>query len=441
MAKVTYFINQLLNLGTKNVKPELKIFVGFTNINGISYFILDLILALIFYFIAKDIYISIGLVCAAFAFLLCSLGFNYLGWTTVSRLSTGFIGSLLVVFCALYLGPQSFAAGSLLLGAVFPFVYFSISEKKWIVLSITFPLLAYLFLVATSYDLGPKVGTISRASLVILQLIFFLVPLVGIFGNCYKAVSENAKKSKTLAESRNVIETIFYAVSHDLATPIQSISVLADLGRDAGTLTAENLKKMHVSTDQIVRIFRNLQTIAKYSTDGKLSLQMEKSSLKDLIIEALAYLNDQALSKNIQLEFENDCSLTKSVHVFVDRDVFIFQILTNFITNSLKFSEKGQKIRINFKLTDADNVQIIIRDWGCGIHPKLINNLFCWSERATTKGTLGESGSGFGLLLAAKFLQAMSGKVQVISEQAPGVGRGTTVLITIPTFESIKNYA
>ena len=69
----------------------------------------------------------------------------------------------------------------------------------------------------------------------------------------------------------------------------------------------------------------------------------------------------------------------------------------------------------------------------------------CGSRRlyfpdSTTKGTLGESGSGFGLLLAAKFLQAMSGEVRVQSEHLPSLDRGTQVIITIPTFEALQNF-
>ena len=206
MNKIKLIVNRLLQLGTEKVSPELKSFIVLTNLNGITYFALDLILAVIFYYIIGDMHVSIAHICAAFAFLICSLGFNFMGWTNASRLSTVMIGSLLVVCCALYLGPQSFATGTLLLGAIFPFVYFSLSERKWVIISASFPVIGYILLIATNYHVGPQVGPLSETSLLLLRCIFFIFPLAGIIMNCYTAVSESNKKTEVLAESKKVIE-------------------------------------------------------------------------------------------------------------------------------------------------------------------------------------------------------------------------------------------
>ena len=218
---------------------------------------------------------------------------------------------------------------------------------------------------------------------------------------------------------------------------MQIISILSHAGSAAGSLPPEKLKRINSSTDQMIRIFKNLQTVAQTSSDGKVSLQLEKCSLQELITEAVNFSSEQAKSKNIQMEFDHS-GVKEVINVLVDRDVFIFQIVTNFITNSLKFSESGQKIRVTLKMLDHMNVEIKIRDWGKGIPLEKISSLFSWSKKTSTSGTLGEKGTGLGLPLAMTFLKSMHGDIRVESSLLPGSLGGTEILITLPTFESLQ---
>ena len=167
----------LLNLGADE-DSEIHAYVRLANLNGMVYFILDLFLAVLFYFVLEDSHISIGLVVASFAFLITSVGFNYFGWTTLSRLSTVCIGSIIVTYVALYLGPDSFIAATLLLGAIFPFVYFSTLEKKSIALCLLVPLVCYAFLIITNYKFGPSTEIQNSNVLFLLRSIFYIVPLL-----------------------------------------------------------------------------------------------------------------------------------------------------------------------------------------------------------------------------------------------------------------------
>ncbi len=426
-----------MKLGTEKASPELRSFVTLTNLNGIIYFVMDLILAVAFYFIIGDMHVSTAHICSAIIFLICSLGFNYKGWINVSRMSTVLIGSVLITYTAFYLGIKTLAPATLLLGAIFPFVYFSLNEKKMLFLSMSFPIFGYALLIGTDYSFGPQVGELGARSILLLRIIFFIFPLVGIAGNCFSAVSEINKKNQTLAESKKVIETIFYALSHDLASPMQTVSILSQFGNDHGALTQEKLKRMHASSEQMVRIFKNLQAVAQTSSAGKISLNLEKCSIKELITEALIFSNEQAKNKNLELVI-TPLETVDAVHILVDREIFIFQIITNFITNAIKFSDPGQKINLIVELADSDHVRIKIKDSGVGIPADKMSKLFSWSDRTSTAGTQGEKGTGLGLPLAKKFLDEMKGTICVKSHYKYE-GHGTEIIMTFPLVKSVHS--
>ncbi|OFZ30147.1 MAG: hypothetical protein A2622_09880 [Bdellovibrionales bacterium RIFCSPHIGHO2_01_FULL_40_29] len=434
MQKSRNYLDHLLKLGTQTTPQDHQCYIKQINLNGMIFFIINLALALVFYITIQDLPITLGFMVASFSFLIASLGFNSMGWTTLSRLSTITIASLLVMSCGFYLGSNSFAAGALLLGAIFPFVHFSMDEKKSIAFCILIPLLCYTVLTVMDYNLGPQFGPLSANALLTLRLTFFLIPFIAIAANTYIAVSEREQKTKISNESQKLLSTIFFALSHDLANPLQTISMISQLGERNGGLPPEKLNKIIVSSKQMLRIFKNLNTIAHTFTTGKITLKMNHWSIKDLIKDAIGFTHEQASAKNINIDF-NTLNLTDDFYINVDKDVFIFQVLTNFLTNSLKFSEPGQKISITAELMNSSKVFVTIRDWGQGIESEKLERLFSIEERTSSLGTQGEKGTGLGLPVAMRFLKEMNGELSLSSKHhsvSDPESRGTVVTIKLP---------
>ncbi|MCK6597503.1 MAG: HAMP domain-containing histidine kinase [Bdellovibrionaceae bacterium] len=431
--RVFIFFSHLVKLGTNKVSKTDEIYVRQANTNGLFFFFLDLLLGFTFYIFFDDTHLGNGLIISGFCFLLSSLGFNALGWTNLSRLSTASIGCLLVAYCGFYLGESTFISASLLLGAIFPFVYFSTKEYIKIIISVFIPLLMYIILIVLDYNLGPKIAPIQPHNLTSLKLILFLIPYSGIFINSWVAVSEREKKNNELLESKKIIETVFFALSHDLANPIQNISFISKLHNKPEDFTDAKIATLKKNSLNLQRIFTNLRDVVKFSIDGKIKTNPIDIEAIETLEEAKSFILDIAKSKNISISIEKETS-EDSIKIKVDKDIFIFQVIANFLTNAIKFSVPNSKIELKLSCT-KDSVIFNIRDWGCGIDSEKIPKLFNWNERTTTLGTSGEKGSGLGLPLAHKFLLDMNGSLTIESypksKFSPDT-QGTLIKILMP---------
>jgi signal transduction histidine kinase len=429
MFGIKKFIFRALHLGVDQAPPEIAPFITQSNMNGLVYFALDGFLSLVFFLTLDDPYISYGLLTAACLFLISSVGFNYLGWTNLSRLSTVSIGSFLVVYCALYLGASSFAATSLLLGAIFPFVYFSLHEKKLLTFCISIPVICYGFLLITNYHFGPQIQIKNGFSLVVLQIVFFLVPFAGIVTNTYTAVSQRESKTRELAESQQLLRAVFNALFHDLANPATLLFMVSDAAYQSQEMNTKSIERLHRVSDQMKRVLNKLKKMTMISS-GKNQLSYEQLSLMSLVQEAIEFAQAQAKSKGVDIIVEDPGI---DFWVKVDRDVFVFQVLMNFMSNAIKFTEPGKQITIRFHKLE-NRVRLEIRDQGVGISPERIHSLTSWKSQTSTRGTNGESGTGLGLPLALKFLEFMGGQITIQSWTAQNhpLNHGTAILVELP---------
>lgn len=429
------FLGKIISLGTDHVDSEDSIYIRQVNSNGLFFFVFDLILACVFNCFYDDKHLAVGLLASGVLFLLGSVGLNALKRTTLSRLSTAAIGSFLVAYCAFYLGPDSFISASLLLGAIFPFVYFSPKNYISILICLTIPLIIYLVLVFTNYSYGPKIEYSSENIILSIKIIMFLVPYLGILLNSWVAVSEREKKNLELAKSKKLIESIFFALSHDLANPIQQMSLITRKNITVADVTDEKLKSYKNATNQMIRIFTNLKDVVKTSIDGKANIPKQNLEVQSLINEAITITEELYKAKNIEIivTCENP---NHSFKVAVIKDIFIFQVLVNLLSNAIKFSENGQQIKIYISNAADKKVKIDIKDNGVGIEKDKIKKLFDWKERTTTLGTKGEKGTGLGLPLANMFIKQLGGEIiveSVLRQNSSNSQHGTTISIILPT--------
>ncbi len=98
------------------------------------------------------------------------------------------------------------------------------------------------------------------------------------------------------------------------------------------------------------------------------------------------------------------------------------------MSNAVKFTPKGGKIKVSAKATNHNNVEISIEDTGIGMSSKMIDDLFRLDVQTNRKGTEGEPSSGLGLILCKDFIEKHGGKIWVESEE----GKGSIFLFTIP---------
>ncbi|MFW6276823.1 MAG: sensor histidine kinase, partial [Bacteroidota bacterium] len=129
-----------------------------------------------------------------------------------------------------------------------------------------------------------------------------------------------------------------------------------------------------------------------------------------------------AFQKGVELEQDADPDL----RIYADPNM-INTVIRNLISNAIKFTERGGKVKA--KATDlGDYAEIIISDTGIGIEPEVRDRLFRIDTQSKHTGTAGEVGTGLGLIMVRELIEKHNGSIRVESE----LGKGSDFIITLP---------
>lgn len=204
-------------------------------------------------------------------------------------------------------------------------------------------------------------------------------------------------------------------ICHDIAAPLTIIKHY--LERIIKYFEKEGISKNNIYTDKMklalgntLGILKNVRDMA-VSKDNKLSVKSDFVSLSSAVKESLLLVEARAEAKRVIFEVDG---IGDDIFVYVDRNIFINQILVNVLSNAIKFSEADETIFITFK-EDKKNILLSVCDLGVGVPKSLIGKLFDPSAQTTRKGTAGESGTGYGLPLVKTFIENFNGSINVES--------------------------
>jgi len=218
-------------------------------------------------------------------------------------------------------------------------------------------------------------------------------------------------------------------MSHEFRTPLNSITALSSilLDRLDGDLTLEQEKQVRfikTSAQGLTELVNDLLDIAKVEA-GKVTIRASEFHVSGLF-SALRGMLRPLLSQNssVNLVFDDPVKIPE----LLTDEAKVSQILRNFISNALKFTERGE-VRVSATLERDDTVVFSVADTGIGIAPEDQEAIF--QEWTQVEGSLQKTvkGSGLGLPLSRKLAQLLGGDVFVRSQ--PGVG--STFSVVIPT--------
>ena len=250
-----------------------------------------------------------------------------------------------------------------------------------------------------------------------------------------QAVIEREHAAKHAAELEQALERaraaekarsmFFSIVSHDIRTPLNAIlgySELLQFGIDDKTERDEALKAIRASGTTLLQLVDDVLDLAKIDAGG-LALQLEPVRLSALVDEAFSSFRISASDKGIEL-------VNKTAGVPIVRlDGHRFrQILFNLVGNAVKFTDRGT---VTVAATCAEGrLAVSVSDTGCGIAPDLMPRIFDPFVQAQDPSHTADRviGSGLGLSICRRLVEAMGGKINVQSE----LGKGSTFRITIP---------
>lgn len=216
-------------------------------------------------------------------------------------------------------------------------------------------------------------------------------------------------------------------VSHELKTPITTVksyveTLLSGALNDKKTLL-HFLEVIDSESDRMTRLIKDLLLLStlEYNAD---SFTKSPFSLDELIKSIVERLNIEAERMEHSLTYTK---MTDIPNLLGDKDR-IEQVITNIITNAMKYTPFGGKIEV-FAGRLYDNTYIKIKDNGIGIPQKDIPRIFERFYRVDKARSREKGGTGLGLAIAKEIITAHGGDITIRSE----VGEGTEVTITLPS--------
>lgn len=236
------------------------------------------------------------------------------------------------------------------------------------------------------------------------------------------AVIRDITEEKSINKLKN---EIIANVSHELRTPLTSIVNSIYLLEMDG-LSQKQTKFIDIikrNTQRLLRVINNLLDISRIES-GMLSLKMEVVNIPHLIEDSISIVKGTLISKKIELKIDIEPHFPE---VYGDVEGIV-HILTNLISNAIKFTEEGGRITISCKSKD-DDVYISVEDTGIGIPSSFLDKIFNKFQRATTADKI--EGTGLGLVIVKHFVNMHHGRIHVESE----LGKGTKFTVSIPKIE------
>jgi len=215
-------------------------------------------------------------------------------------------------------------------------------------------------------------------------------------------------------------------MSHELRTPLNAVIGLADLlllERDPLLdRQREYLKGIASSGRHLLALVNDVLDLAKVEA-GKQELDLQSIPIHDAILDGMAAIVPLATARGVMLE---PATIVAVPNVRADR-VRLRQILYNLISNAVKFTDHGGKVRVRAR-RDGDRVAIAVIDSGVGIAPEDLARLYVPFEQLAQPSGDRPGGTGLGLALTKRLVEMQGGSIDVDSE----LGAGTTFTVRIP---------
>ncbi len=248
-----------------------------------------------------------------------------------------------------------------------------------------------------------------------------------------------ARSETQLRQANATKDQLMAIVGHDLRGPAAALRVVAPLLREQGVgappnrhQSPEKLAASAEETDQILtaldassqQMSTLLDTLLHWAREqtGSLLIRPRPLTVSALLAEATAPYQAQAALLGIRLE----CTSTAALTLHADPDLLL-TVLRNLVANAVKFSPRNGVVRVSAEPrpggTHAAGVLIVVRDEGPGLDAARAARLLSVVAEATTEstpGARGESGTGLGLPLSARFARLLGGELCLLPAPAGG---------------------
>ncbi|WP_405384516.1 ATP-binding protein [Maribacter sp. LLG6340-A2] len=236
-------------------------------------------------------------------------------------------------------------------------------------------------------------------------------------------LEEEKQLSESLLKSR---EQLIATVSHDLRTPLNTISGYTQIIEENSTINKEHLNHIKSATGYVKNLVNDLLDYSQLEA-GKMVAKNTTFLPGQLLRESATNIAAQYPQKNIALHLNLDSSLQ---HPIILDDFRLRQIISNLMGNAYKFTEEGE-ITITSSIKKIKNVPVLyvrIADTGIGISKEQQGEIFKEFTQAGIENNKKYGGYGLGLTITKKLTELLNGTITLKSK----IGLGSTFTLKIP---------
>ena len=231
------------------------------------------------------------------------------------------------------------------------------------------------------------------------------------------------RHAKQAAEAAAMAKGEFLAtMSHEIRTPLNGVVPMLDLLLHAKNLSPDHRELVRTafsSSQQLLRIVDDILDYSKLEAE-RLVLESTAFNLRDLLGTVLEMMERPAESKGLRLHLQIDSNVRLPVR---GDPVRLRQVLTNLVSNAIKFTERGTvtvAVRRLQESTAQHQLRFEVRDTGIGIEPDAQARLFQAFSQADASTTRIYGGTGLGLAICKRIVELMGGRIGVQSEPRHG---------------------
>lgn len=250
--------------------------------------------------------------------------------------------------------------------------------------------------------------------------ILLLLFVIGSFITLYK----NLLAQKRLADIKN---EFISNITHELKTPISTVSVAIEALKNFGGLASPNKTKeyLDISSTELQRLSLLVDKVLKLSMFENKEMELSKEPINLLLLT-------KEVMDTLQLQFDKQQALVtldvQGENFIIEADrIHLISVLYNLLDNALKYSSQQPNIQV-ILTNQPKYVQISVADKGIGIADAYKDKVFEKFFRVPSNNVHNTKGYGLGLSYVSKVLQKHGGRIQLISE----LGKGSTFTVQLP---------
>lgn len=268
--------------------------------------------------------------------------------------------------------------------------------------------------ISIKYESNPDYELVWEIILVSIILIL----IISYWNRKLSSLNIELKKAKIKAEEATQTKANFLAnMSHEIRTPMNSIVSMAYLLKETKLTEIQNkyIDSIQSASNNLLTLLNDILDYSKIEA-MKLELHNSNFNLIELLDNISNMLKIKADEKNLDFKIVYDKTNTTSLYGDSQR---LGQILTNLVSNAIKFTSSG-KVELMVEQLTQDKFKFSIIDTGIGLTQDEINKVFLAFTQADTSTTRKYGGTGLGLSISKEFVELMGGEIWV--ESIPKIG-------------------